>query len=342
MREPDVGDPIDQYRLTRLVARTGMASIFEAFDTEAGVPVALKIPHLHVEGDVVGFARFEREEGIGRRLRHPGLVWILEPRHKSRPYIAMEYVQGSTLRALLDEQTTLPTQRVLALAIKLCEVLGYLHQHGVVHRDIKPENIVLSADDQPRLLDFGIALDRHARRLTWQGLSATFGTPDYVAPEQIAGRRGDARTDVYALGTLLFEMLTGRLPFSGDTPQLLLYAKTHHAPAAPCQFARGLDPDVERIILKAVDRLPRNRYQSATEMLEDLRDPAAAQAREPGPPSRAPAGRARPTRILVRAVIAGVLAGLVSLVWLTRPAAERLPPAAAGRSAAGGFSARAR
>jgi serine/threonine protein kinase len=335
MREPEVGEPIDQYRLTRLVARTAMATIFEALDTVAGVPVALKIPHLHVEGDVVGFARFEREEGIGRRLRHPGLVRILEPRHKSRPYIAMEYVQGSTLRAVLAEQGTLPTQQALALAIKLCEVLGYLHQHGVVHRDIKPENIVLSADDQPKLLDFGIALDRQARRLTWQRLSATFGTPDYVAPEQIAGRRGDARTDVYALGTLLFEMLTGHLPFSGDDPQLLLYAKSHREPAAPRQYASGLDPAVERIVLKALDQLPRNRYQSAAEMLEDLRDPAAAQAGAAALPSGAAAGRARPARILVRTIIAGVLAGLVSLVWLTRP------PAAA-RSAAGGFSARTR
>ncbi|HXN84051.1 MAG TPA: serine/threonine-protein kinase [Myxococcales bacterium] len=327
MREPDVGDPIDQYRLTRLLARTRMASIFEAFDTEAGVRVALKIPHLHVEGDVVGFARFEREEGIGRRLRHPGIVRILDPRHKSRPYIAMEYVEGSTLRALLDDQTTLPTQRALAIAGKICEVLVYLHQHGVVHRDIKPENVVLSADDQPRLLDFGIALDRQARRLTWQRLSGTFGTPDYVAPEQIAGRRGDARTDVYALGTVLFEMLTGQLPYSGDSPQLLLYAKAHHAPAAPAQFARGIDPAVERIVLKAVDRLPRNRYQSAAELLEDLRDPSAAQAREPELPSRVSAGRARPERTLVRVVIAGVLAGLVSLVWLTsRSQVERLPP----------------
>jgi eukaryotic-like serine/threonine-protein kinase len=328
MPEPNIGDRIDQYRLTRLLARTGMASIFEAFDGEAGLLVVLKIPNLTKEGEMIGLARFQREEGIGRRLQHPGIAKVFEPRHKSRPYIAMEYVEGRTLRALLEAQTRLPPQRALAIAVKVCEVLVFLHENGVVHRDLKPENVVLGAGGQPKILDFGIALDRKARRLTWVSLPAMFGTPDYVAPEQIAGRRGDARTDIYALGTILFEMLTGHLPFSGESAALLMYSKANHAPARPGILAHGIVPAVECIVLKAIESRPRKRYQSARELLQDLRDPAGSQAPEPeSPSSQLSTGRAAANRILTRLVIAGVLAGLGSLVWLSsRSQAERLPP----------------
>src|SRR5215471_9225314 len=212
MAELMVGDRLDQFELTELLGHSGMAAIFKAKDAETGATVALKIPHLHFESDVVFFERFRREQEIGQRLDHPGIVKILPRRKSARQYLAMEFVEGTSLRALLDKEHHLPPERALDLARQLTEVIIYLHAKGVVHRDLKPENVLVLSDGKIKLLDFGIALDQAGRRLTWFGLSATLGTPDYMAPEQARGRRGDVRTDVYALGTILYEMLTGSVP----------------------------------------------------------------------------------------------------------------------------------
>ena len=318
MSEPAPGDPVDQFQLEDLVARSGMASIFKARDTLSGETVALKIPHLQFESDVVFFERFQREEEIGQRLDHPNVIKVLKPRNKSRIYLAMEYVEGKTIRSLLDEQRPLPQFRAMAIAQQLCEALVYLHEHGVVHRDLKPENIMLTPEGRIKLLDFGIALDKSARRLTWFGLSSTLGTPDYIAPEQIGGRRGDARTDVYAVGTMLYEMLTGNLPFSGPNAMSLMRAKTDDEPRAPSYFVPGFDPSLEAIILKAIEHAPRDRYQTAAEMLRDLRNPSAVPPRDPTAPGRGRRGRAGIVqRALLFVVIAAVLAGLASLIWLS-------------------------
>src|SRR5437762_299591 len=149
-----------------------------------------------------------------------------------------------------------------------------MHSQRVVHRDLKTENILLTNDNQVKIMDFGIALDESARRLTWSGLSSTIGTPDYMAPEQVSGRRGDARTDIYALGTILYEMLTGELPYSGANVYAMMKAKTGEDPQPPTRFRPELDPHLEEIILHAIERTPRDRYQSAAEMLKDLQDPS--------------------------------------------------------------------
>ena len=224
------GESLDQYDLTELLARSGMASIFKALDRESGATVALKIPHLQFESDIVFHERFRREEDIGKRLEHPSIVRVLSPRQKSRMYLAMEYVEGTSLRAMMQAKKRLPVDQALDIARQISAALVYLHGLKVVHRDLKPENILVTAEGQVKLLDFGIALDEVGRRLTWAGLSATIGTPDYMAPEQIGGRRGDTRTDVYALGTILYEMLTGELPFQAPNAQAMMRAKTSSGP----------------------------------------------------------------------------------------------------------------
>jgi len=320
MREVAVGETIDQYTLSELLARSGMASIFKAIDAASGQTVALKIPHPQLESDVVFFERFRREEKIGQKLDHPNIIKVLSPREKSRMYMAMECIDGRSLRAVMQERRTLPAERALEIARQVTEALVYMHGQGIVHRDIKPENILLVGEHGLKILDFGIAMDDSARRLTWTGLSSTLGTPDYMAPEQIGGRRGDARTDVYAVGTLLYEMLTGELPFSNPNPQALMRAKTNDDPRPPSYYLPNIEPGLEIVIMRAISRAPRDRYETAAALLADLRDPAAAKPLDP----RAVRARARGAgtrRALVPAVVVAAIVGLISLMWLSRPPA---------------------
>jgi len=274
MREVNVGEKLDQYELTELIAHSGMASIFKARDLVSGATVAIKVPYLQFESDVVFYGRFQREEEIGRRLNHPNIIRVLTPTRKSRMYIAMEYIDGVSLRAMMRDKQPLDTAKALDIAHQICGALVYMHGQGVIHRDLKPENILITDSGQVKIMDFGIALDESARRLTWSGLSSTLGTPDYMAPEQVSGRRGDARTDIYALGTMLYEMLTGNLPFAGDNVYAVLRAKAKEDPQPPSRYRPDLDPHLEEIILHAIARQPRDRYSTAAEMHNDLRDPA--------------------------------------------------------------------
>jgi serine/threonine-protein kinase len=327
MREPVAGERLDQYQLGELLARSGMASIFRATDTATGQTVALKIPHPQLESDIVFFERFKREEQMGQRLDHPNVVKVLSPRDKSRMYMAMEYVDGRSLRSIIQADAPLPPERALDVARQVTEALVYLHQHGVVHRDIKPENILLTANGKVKILDFGIALDETKRRLTWTGLSATLGTPDYMAPEQIGGRRGDARTDIYAVGTMLYEMLTKNLPFNSTNANALLRAKANEDPRPPSYYEPRIDPALEAIVVRAIQRLPRDRYESAEALLADLRDPQAALQRAPEAP-RPRRGAARWARRAAKPVLVlAVLAGLGTLIYVSSRHAE--PPSAA-------------
>jgi serine/threonine protein kinase len=318
MREVNVGEQLDQYRLTELIARSGMASIFKAVDTLNGETVAIKVPYLQFESDVVFYGRFKREEEVGRRLDHPNIIKVLTPRHKSRMYIAMEYVDGISLRAIMRDERPMRVERALGFARQVCSAMVYMHGEGVVHRDLKPENVLVTAEGLVKLMDFGIALDESARRLTWSGLSTTIGTPDYMSPEQVSGRRGDPRTDIYALGTMLYEMLTGNLPFDAPNVYAMMRAKTSDDPQPPSRLVPDIDPHLEEIILHAIERVPRNRYQSAAEMLEELSAPHLAKLS--GRAARLhPRGlrMQRIRRVLWVALFFGSLVGVfILLIWL--------------------------
>ena len=255
---------------------------------------------------------------IGQKLDHPNIVRVLRPESKSRMYLVMEFAEGSSLRAIIGRRKRLPVDEALAIARQVGQALVYMHQRGIVHRDLKPENVLVADGGHVKLLDFGIAMDESARRLTWVGLSSTMGTPDYMAPEQVRGRRGDARTDVYALGTMLYEMITGELPHAGTNAQAIMRAKVEEDPRPPRDVLPDIDPNIEEIILRAIDRSPRERYTSAREMLADLEDPTKVVPRDRSERRRPLLSVLHfPRRAVAPIVLSLVITGLGLLIWAT-------------------------
>jgi serine/threonine-protein kinase len=272
-RDPAVGDLLDgRFEITDVIAKSGMASLFKANDRQTGGEVALKVPYLQIESDPAGFDRFRREEEIGLQLNHPNILKILPVENKSRPYIAMEYLTGQTLSELLKSVHPLPEPDAAKIASRICEALEYMHSKGVVHRDLKPQNIMLCNDGTIRIMDFGIARAQGARRLTFVGFTPAMGTPDYMAPEQVKGSRGDQRTDIYSLGAILYEMAAGETPFGGDSAYVIMNARVTGDPQAPRKLNPKLTPVLEEIILHAMERDPKRRFQSAAEMKKELDD----------------------------------------------------------------------
>ncbi len=248
-----------------------MGTIFKAQDERhGGRVVALKVPHLEYESDPNFFSRFQREERIGLELDHPFLLKFIPVENKSRPYIVTEYLKGCTLEHLLKAMRPLPEKDALKLASLICEALEHLHEHGVVHRDLKPQNVMICCDGTIRIMDFGIARDDVSRRITRVGNSTSMGTPDYMAPEQVKGKRADKRTDIYNLGALLYEMLTGVIPFQNDNPWAALNARLTGDPAAPRKLNPDLSAQAEEIALRALQREPSHRYASAAAMKAEI------------------------------------------------------------------------
>ena len=264
------GDQLDHYRIEALVARSGMASIYRGTDTRNGRQVAIKIPHPEVESDPALFDRFHREEEIGKILDHPGVMKVFADEHRSRVYMVMEWVDGRLLRKILDEQHKLPPERAGHLALRILDTLGYIHSRGVAHRDLKPENVMVDDHDNIKLIDFGIAANAKSRRLTFAKLSQTMGTPDYISPEQVKGKRGDSRSDLYALGVILYEMLTGKVPFSGENAFLIMNDRLLNNPVPPREIDPSITPELQESIYRALERDPKNRYASARDFAWDL------------------------------------------------------------------------
>jgi serine/threonine-protein kinase len=264
------GDTLDHFLLDSVVATSGMATVFRAHDLDSGQQVAIKIPHPEVEGDPTLWERFKREEEIGTRIDHPGVMKVFANPDRSQVYMVMEWVEGHLLRNLLNETKKLSSERASALTIAILHALEHIHAHGVVHRDLKPENIMVDANDQIHLIDFGIAASAGARRLTFAHFSQSMGTPDYISPEQVKGKRGDARSDLYSMGVMLYEMLTGQVPFTGPNPFAVMNDRLLNQPIPPRKLEPSISPQLQEIIYRALERDPKNRYASAHDMAHDL------------------------------------------------------------------------
>jgi serine/threonine-protein kinase len=262
-----------RYRIDSKISRSGMATIYKAFDLKENHPVALKVPHMQYESDVSFFSRFQREADIGRILNHPNILKFYDPDPaQSRPYIVMELLEGRTLAQVLGEVKPFPFDDALQIAAHIAGAIAHMHEKGVVHRDLKPQNVMICKDGSLRIMDFGIARATEMRRLTFVGFTPAMGTPDYMAPEQVKGRRGDERTDIYSLGAMLYEMVTGKLPFEADNPFMVMNARVTGDPVAPRKVNPAVPVEVEELILHAMERDPRKRFQSALEMKAQLED----------------------------------------------------------------------
>ena len=274
----EVGEVLDgRFEITEVIHRSGMSTVFKANDLETGQTVAVKVPLMNLEADPAFYSRFEREEEIGKALDHPGILKIIPVEQKRRPYIVMEFVKGQTLDRLMQRVGLLPISDTLKIASRICDALEYMHNHGVIHRDLKPSNMMLCDDGTLRIMDFGIAKTEAMRRITFGGFSPTMGTPDYMAPEQIKGKRGDQRTDIYSLGAILYEMLTGQVPFQGPNVYAVMNARLVGDPPPPRKLNPEISPQIEEIILHAMERDPFKRYPSAAAMKAELDSPEIVQ-----------------------------------------------------------------
>jgi eukaryotic-like serine/threonine-protein kinase len=268
----EAGAQIDSYRIEAPVARSGMASIYRAVDTRDNRVVALKIPHPDLEADPILFDRFQREAGIGEKLDHPKVMRVFGGEKRSRIYMVMEWCDGRLLREILDEGP-MPHERAIRIAIGVLDALEYIHANGIVHRDLKPENIMVDGEDNIKLIDFGIAGDAAAKRLTYANFTAAIGTPNYISPEQVKGKRGDGRSDLYSMGVILYEMLSGKLPFTGPTPIAAMNERLLNHPIPPSVADPTITPQLQEILYRAIERDPKNRYAHAHEFKRDLEHP---------------------------------------------------------------------
>ncbi len=266
----EAGKELDHFRIDEPIAESGMASIYRATDLRDGKQVALKVPHFAMEADPALFDRFQREEAIGIALDHPSVMRIYPVEDRSRVYMAMEWVDGKLLRTVMAEQKKMPAERAIRIALGILEALDYIHKNGVVHRDLKPENIMLDGMDRVKLIDFGIASQAGAKRLTYAGFTQALGSPEYISPEQVRGKRGDARSDLYAVGVMLYEMLSGQTPFSGPSPLAVMNDRLINHPLPPREAEPSITPQLQEVLYRALEREPKNRYPTAHSFAHDL------------------------------------------------------------------------
>ncbi|MEJ2720363.1 MAG: serine/threonine-protein kinase, partial [bacterium] len=264
-----IGKTVAHYKILGKLGEGGMGVVYRAEDTRLGRAVALKfLPGRSLPGDAER-ARFMREARAAASLNHPAICTIHEiGEYEGKPFIVMELVEGRTLSSIIADGP-LSLDLATGISVQAAEGLMEAHERGIVHRDIKPSNIMVTDSGRVKIMDFGLAAAADQTRLTREG--ATLGTVAYMSPEQARGERVDRRTDIWSLGMVLYEMITGRRPFPGEYDQAVLYRIINEAPEPPTAIRTGVPPELERIVLKALEKRADERYQHADDMLGDLR-----------------------------------------------------------------------
>jgi serine/threonine-protein kinase len=291
MEQPQLG----RYVIDSEIGRGAMGVVFKATDSVLQRTVAVKTVNMAMEKDHADKyeARFYQEARAAGGLNHPNIVTVYDAgKAGDVVYMAMEYIQGVELRSLLVEGQPMGVAQALSVAAQVAEGLGYAHQQGVVHRDIKPANIMVVADGPVKITDFGIARMRASADLTQTGVM--LGSPKYMSPEQVIGKRADHRSDIFSLGVILYEMLTGAAPFSGENVTALMYQIVNFAPPAPSTVNRQVPEMLDFVVAKMLAKPLEERYQDAREVAKDLRECerglAAPPITQPGRPAGLAAG----------------------------------------------------
>jgi eukaryotic-like serine/threonine-protein kinase len=264
-----------RYELDGVIGRGGMAEVYRARDLRLDRVVAIKTLRSDLARDPTFQARFRREAQSAASLNHPSVIAVYDTGedmldHNPVPYIVMEYVEGRTLRDVLQEEHRLPAERALQMTDGILRALDYSHRGGIVHRDIKPANVMLTAGGEVKVMDFGIARALADSAATMTATAQVIGTAQYLSPEQARGERVDARSDIYSTGCVLYELLTGRPPFQGDSPVAIAYQHVREEPIPPSQLDPSIPQYANAIVMKALAKDPNYRYQSAAEMRGDI------------------------------------------------------------------------
>ncbi len=288
-----IGQTIGKYRIVEHLGRGGMAEVYKAYQPSLDRYVALKLMHAFLADDAGFQARFEREAKNVAALRHPNIVQVFDfDLHQGTPFMVMEFVEGGTLKTHLEnlarQGRALTLTEAIHIVVEVGKALAYAHGRQMIHRDVKPANVLLDRGGRIILTDFGIAKILTGPSYTMTGMSV--GTPSYMSPEQGLGKPGDHRSDIYALGVMLYQLTTGQLPYEADTPLAVMLKHVNEPLPLPRSVAPDLPEGVERVILKAMAKSPDDRFQSADEMLANLGDKEAAR-RLPIPPASMAAGR---------------------------------------------------
>jgi serine/threonine protein kinase len=270
------GQQLGPYQVQEQIGKGGMATVYKAYHGRLDRYVAIKVIHPAYKDDPGFTSRFEREAQIVAKLEHPGIVPVYDYAEEGdQPYLVMKYIEGQTLRRQLSGGP-LPLEEISRIIGAVAQALTYAHKQGVLHRDIKPSNIILTKDGTPYLTDFGLARIAQAGESTMSA-DMILGTPQYISPEQARGERNlDARTDIYSLGIILYEMVVGRVPFSADTPYAIVHSHIYTAPPRPSAVNPEIPPAVEQVLLKALAKDPAERYQSAVEMMQEFQEALTA------------------------------------------------------------------
>ncbi len=269
-----IGQSLGRYHILEQLGEGGMATVYKAYDTRLETDVAVKVirtENLPQSGVEKALKRFEREAKALAKLTHPNIVPIIDyGEQEGSPYLVMKYLPGGTLKQVLKGQP-MSWEKAAILLIPIARALDYAHRQGMIHRDVKPSNILITADGEPMLTDFGIAkIVDEANTVDLTGTNVTIGTPEYMAPEQVVSKTVDLRADIYALGVILYEMVTGRRPFQADTPFAVLLKHASEPLPRPRQFVPDLPEEVEKVLFKALAKQPEDRYQSMGEFAAAL------------------------------------------------------------------------
>jgi eukaryotic-like serine/threonine-protein kinase len=280
-----------RYELDGVVGRGGMAEVYRARDIRLDRIVAIKTLRTDLARDQIFQARFRREAQSAASLNHPSIVAVYDTGEDMAsgvpvPYIVMEYVDGRTVRDLLQEGHRLLPERSLEIIDGVLRALDYSHQAGIVHRDIKPGNVMVTRNGDVKVMDFGIARAMSDAQATMTQTAQVIGTAQYLSPEQARGERVDSRSDLYSTGCLLYELLTGRPPFTGDSPVAIAYQHVRENPVPPSRVDPDVPPWADAIVLKAMAKSPADRYQTAADMRADLQRAASGMPVAAAPPTR--------------------------------------------------------